>query len=464
MPFQSFVILAEMRTGSNFLEANLNAIPGVVCHGEAFNPHFIGQKGKDQLFGMGLKDRAGDPARLLRLMRDRTDGLAGFRYFHDHDPRVFDLVMDDPTCAKVVLTRNVLDSYISLKIAKESDQWRISDTRNLKEARPEFRLAEFSRMLDNRQAQQLRILSRLQKTGQTAFYIDYDDILDLDVLNGLAAFLGVAGRLKALNLKYKKQNPEPVLEKVSNPAEMQTALARMDWFDLRSTPNFEPRRSGNVPAYVAVAEAPLLFLPMQGGPAAQVRAWMARYGKLVGDFDRQALRKWKQAHPGQRSFTVLRHPLARAHAAFESVLAEEATAELRPYLSRMHGLDLPEPGGRFLGVEAYRAAFLTFLEFLRFLLDGRTDLRVTAAFASQSAILQGFAGLQAPDLVLREDRLETGLRFLAAEAGIAFHDLPAVEEPVRLPLDAVAGPEVEKAARRAYGRDYESFGFGDWRA
>jgi len=32
-PFDRFIVLADMRTGSNFLEANLNAIPGVACHG-----------------------------------------------------------------------------------------------------------------------------------------------------------------------------------------------------------------------------------------------------------------------------------------------------------------------------------------------------------------------------------------------------------------------------------------------
>ncbi|NBO20432.1 MAG: nodulation protein NodH, partial [Rhodobacteraceae bacterium] len=42
--FKSFVVFAEMRTGSNYLEANLNALSGVLCHGEAFNPHFIGKK------------------------------------------------------------------------------------------------------------------------------------------------------------------------------------------------------------------------------------------------------------------------------------------------------------------------------------------------------------------------------------------------------------------------------------
>ena len=38
MTFTSFVMFAGMRTGSNFLEANLNALPGVSCLGEVFNP------------------------------------------------------------------------------------------------------------------------------------------------------------------------------------------------------------------------------------------------------------------------------------------------------------------------------------------------------------------------------------------------------------------------------------------
>ena len=42
MAFEYFVVLAEMRTGSNLLESNLNAIDGIECHGELFNPFFIG--------------------------------------------------------------------------------------------------------------------------------------------------------------------------------------------------------------------------------------------------------------------------------------------------------------------------------------------------------------------------------------------------------------------------------------
>jgi|GEM_PF-1028139 len=96
-------MFAAMRTGSNFLEANLNCLPGVTCHGEAFNPHFIGTKDQTTLFGIDLAARAADPLELLARLRQRTDGLAGFRFFHDHDPRVFDAVMADPACAKIIL-------------------------------------------------------------------------------------------------------------------------------------------------------------------------------------------------------------------------------------------------------------------------------------------------------------------------------------------------------------------------
>ena len=46
-PFRSFVIFAEMRTGSNLLEATLNAIKYVTCFGEAFNPYMMGWPDKE---------------------------------------------------------------------------------------------------------------------------------------------------------------------------------------------------------------------------------------------------------------------------------------------------------------------------------------------------------------------------------------------------------------------------------
>jgi hypothetical protein len=460
--FHSFVVFAEMRTGSNFLEANLNAIPGITCHGEAFNPYFIGGENKQELLGVDIAARDANPRNLLLAMRQQTEGLSGFRYFHDHDPRVFDMVVDDPDCAKIILTRNQLESYISWKIAMESDQWWLANTKHLKTVRPTFDLDEFKGRIDALQQFQLRLLGRLQESGQTAFYIDYDDVLNLKVLNGLAEFLDVPGRLESLDYRFKKQNPEALIEKVANPAEMQAGLARLDWFNLTHTPHFEPRRPAAVPQYVASLGAPLLFMPVKCAPDARMRKWLQGFGAVENGFDRQSLRKWKDANPGQRSFSVLRHPLARAHVAFSDFVAKEWVPELRPYLKRVHKYQLPPKGLGYADASAYREGLLVFLELIKHILAGRTELKLPLHCATQQAILQGFGTVQPPDVVLREDRLQSGLAFLADEVGMQCPPLPPSPEKLPFDLATIYGPDLESAARAAYGRDYSAFGFTDW--
>jgi hypothetical protein len=376
---------------------------------------------------------------------------------------VFDMVVDDPDCAKIILTRNQLESYVSWKIAMESDQWWLANTKHLKTVRPRFELAEFAGRVDALQDYQKTLLNRLQVSGQTAYYIDYEDVLDLKVINGLAVFLGVEGRLEELVFKFKKQNPEPLMDKVANPDEMAAGLAQMDWFNLKHTPNFEPRRPGSVGSYVASDAVGLLFQPVKSGPEQRIRKWLQGYGGLVTSFDRQSLRKWREGHARQRSFTVLRHPLERAHAAWCEFLDKEWMPELRPYLKRVHKFELPPKGQKgFATAEEHRAGFLVFLELIKHIHAGRTELRTPPQLASQIATINGFAMVQGPDFLLREDRLEEGLAFLCADAGLEMKALPGATESHPFDLASLYGPDIEKAAREAYGRDYTAYGFGNW--
>ncbi|MBC7142836.1 MAG: nodulation protein NodH, partial [Rhodobacteraceae bacterium] len=48
-PFDYFVIFAEMRTGSNLLEATLGQVEGLTCHGEVFNPDHMGGPNVDEV-------------------------------------------------------------------------------------------------------------------------------------------------------------------------------------------------------------------------------------------------------------------------------------------------------------------------------------------------------------------------------------------------------------------------------
>ncbi len=450
-----------MRTGSNFLEANLNALAGVVCHGEVFNPAFIGKKDQVELLGIGLAAREADPFALLRKLRERTDGLSGFRFFHDHDPRILAAVLADQTCAKIILTRNPLESYVSLRIARETGQWKLGDGRALKTAKARFEARGFEAHLEQTSGFLAAITAELQQSGQAAFRIDYEDLQDLDVLNGLARYLGVASELTTPDGALKKQNPAALRDKVSNPAEMEAALARLDVFALGYVATFEPRRSAAIPKYLAADDAGLLYMPMQGGADGVIAKWLAGLGAVSGDFNQKSLRQWRRARPGHRSFTVLRHPLLRAYSAFSDRVLTGDMPELRGLLSRNYSVDLPKVGADFANPAAQRTAFLQFLRFVTQNLAGQTGFRVDAHWATQMAVLQGFSQVQSPDHVLREDHLADGLALIAAEVGTACPPLPA---PAESGLAAIYDADLEAAAHEAYGRDYIGFGFADWRA
>jgi hypothetical protein len=206
----------------------------------------------------------------------------------------------------------------------------------------------------------------------------------------------------------------------------------------------------------------LLFFPVPSGPQAAIRAWLAGHGGLIEGFARKTLRQWKAAHPGHRAFTVVRHPLWRAFAAFHDRIVSGRLADHRLILIRDYKAVLPDPGQGFATAKAERKAFLAFLRYAGLAVSGQSGQRVDPHLASQTATLQGFAGFHPLDLVIREDRLAQALGFLEAEVGVG-HVAPPPQELVSGALAAICDDEVEEAAAAAYSRDYAGFGFGRWR-
>ncbi|PIE16139.1 MAG: nodulation protein NodH [Rhodobacterales bacterium] len=464
--FDYFVVLAEMRTGSNFLESNINSIDGLTCYGEAYNPAFIGYPSKADLLGVTKAMRDADPVRLLEVMKDKTEGLPGFRFFHNHDQRMIKQFLPDARCAKVILTRNPLESYVSWKIAQATDQWKLTNFKNQRTAQIVFDKAEFTAHLDALKAFQLRLLKGLQISGQSAFYIAYEDIPDIEVLNGLAAFLGVEGRIKQVSKSLKRQNPAPLRDKVQNYDEMVAALTDIDHFNLNHTPNFEPRRGPVVPSYLAAPDAPLMYMPIKGAADQHIRKWLTSFGEqseLLADFTQKTLRKWKRSHPGHRSFTVVRHPVLRAHAAFCDYILSTGPgsyAEIRDRLRQNYDLPIPEGAvDDSYDRRAHRAAFLAFLRFLKDNLTGQTSIRIDPAWCSQAQVLQGFSNFMSPDMVLRHEQLPQGLEQLVQQIGVSMPTLPDEETDHPVPLSDIYDAGIETATREVYQRDYMMFGY-----
>ncbi|MGC1495012.1 MAG: nodulation protein NodH [Sulfitobacter sp.] len=471
--FDSFVVFAEMRTGSNFLEANLNAFDGIACHGEAFNPHFLGYPHNESILGIDLTKRDENPKALLNAIRNDSSALNGFRYFHDHDPRVFDAIVDDPRCAKIILTRNPVDSYVSWKIAQATGQWKLTDVKAHKSAQAIFDSGEFEAHLDALQSFQVTLLNRLQTSGQTAFYVAYEDLQSVEVMNGLAQYLGVDEALEALDKNLKKQNPSPISAKVSNYDHMLKSLSRLDRFDLTRTPNFEPRRGPNVPSYVVAAESALIYMPLRSGPQAQVMEWMAALDGVSTDdlqtkMSQKDLRQWKRKNPGHRSFTVIRHPVLRAHDAFcRHILTtgKGSYMQLRNTMVRRYKIPLPADGpDASYDLAAHRAAFSAFLVFLKGNLSGQTAIRVDPAWCTQAQAISGFGEVCLPDRIVREDDLASELTNLAQIVGR--NDVPQlvdVQPDQPFELAQIYDDDIEDLAADAYQRDYVTFGFSRWK-
>ncbi len=395
--FDCFIIFAEMRTGSNFLESNLDQFPGLKCYGEAFNPYLMVSPKTKELFGVSTRERDRDPMFLLEAMKAGAEGIPGFRFFHDHDPRVFEALIDDPRCAKVVLTRNHVDAYVSRRIANETDQWQLNNVDDVIKKRARFLGWEFERLFYRMKDFQLQVKARLQRSGQTAFYIDYEDAQDLDVVNGLARFLGEEHELSAFSGKFKKQNPEPVEQKVTNFDMVEKTIQRIDFFDLYRLPNFESLRPPAVTTYVLSDQAKLVFMPVKGAPKSTIVEWMNGFGDTTVDFTQKLLRQWKRQHKGHRSFTVLRHPVARLHSVFCRNLVNdgpETYHEIKHALRESYGVELPEkaPGDDWT-LEAHKRAFGQFIDFVDKNLKGQTGIRVDAALAVSGRCCAGVCEL-----------------------------------------------------------------------
>lgn len=467
--FDYFVIFGGMRTGSNLLERNLNTLPDVRCFGELYNPYFIAHEKMTEYLGVTLEEREADPMRLVASIREEfRDGLPGFRLFHDHSPRVREAALADPRCAKILLTRNPLESYISWKLARYLDQWVLTDADSRREAKVVFDKTQFREQLEDNTAFFGALRRGLQETGQTAFELTYEDTLRPEVLSGVARFLGSSGTIAALDTSLKKQNPGTMRDKVENYDEMVAALSEFDAFGLSALPSFEPSRGAAVPTWLASEVAPVLVQPVRSSSETGLGAWLSGLGGVRTDMTQKDFRAWSRDAPGATALTVLRHPVARAWAVFAGKVLptdRKAFADTRGALVQTYGVPLPGewPDPAF-DADRARVAFLAFLRFLKANLAGQTALRIEPAWASQLAIVQGFATVRPPDHVLREDELDATVAGLAARHGLPGPSGSLVDPlPLAGLLDSVYDARVEAAARAAYPRDYLVFGFGDWR-
>ncbi|MEM8753519.1 MAG: nodulation protein NodH, partial [Pseudomonadota bacterium] len=221
-----FAILGAMRTGSNLLERTLAGCEGLVALGELFNPAFLGRPGRTEGFGATLAERDRDPIGFLeKAIAAHPGDVPGFRLFGGHDPRVIDHVARDPDCARIVLTRDPLQSFLSLAIARETGQWMLGARENRRLAKVAFDGAAFEAYRGRLEDHYGRIRRATRAAGLTAFDIDYEELGELPIVAGAARHAGARAAMTRLDHPIARQNPPDPAHKVTNPEALAPYLA-----------------------------------------------------------------------------------------------------------------------------------------------------------------------------------------------------------------------------------------------
>ena len=482
--FRYFVLLANMRTGSNLFEQNINLFDSFTCNGELFNPNFVGYPNQDSFCGMDVADRDRDPAKLVRKMvAQSTDELPGFRLFSDHDQRILDYVLEDETCAKIVLTRNPLHSYISHAIARKTDQWRLTDLHKRKTAQVDFDIVGFKSYMNSLSEFSKKIRTKLQATGQAAFQLSFTDLGQLEVFNGLSHFLESEERLEGLKEKIKRQNPEGLSEKVNNYKEMIEQVRSINFLDTGLPEFHEPERHAAAKNFILGETVPLLFLPIGDYGKPMLMDWMkchleASNGGLLSGLKQKEVFNWLEKNQTRIAFSLLAHPVERVHHAFNVHIFQAGKNGfpwirkilIEQYHVKMPDADLCETINKgaldSIGydVEDYRQALKKFVKFLNGNLKGQTRARIDYSWASQTAILDGYTKVVHPDYLLRAESYENIIRAIEEQLGLAHIPIGEIaKEDAAFQLAEVYDEELEQLVAKAYSRDYLNFGFKRWR-
>ena len=482
-PFTHFAIFGTMRSGSNLLEQYLGQYERLLPFGELFNKGFIGTPGQQECLGITREQRDQAPEKMLEaILNASAEKIPGYRIFQAHDPRMLKRALDDPNCAKIILSRDPVESFTSLNIATATDQWMISDIAHRKPAKITFDLDDFVEYIRLQQVYYDKIYQALKLSGQPYFEIDYSALGELATINRLVEFIGGCAPKTALEQPIKRQNPQSLADKIINYKDIWQPLG-LPQNPKPEAPVIKPshERGTDLSRIYFCKHRSLAFAPIPAGPDIMVRRWMEfQDGQMPNNgFTHERLNEWLKPRAAPIFFSVLRHPVRCAYSSFMNKVfptAGGAYHKIRQQLVSQYGLLLPkgnisentpqawlEKSG--YGLEEHRTGFKQYLVFVAGNLQGKTDIRQDGKWQLQSEILRRYRVLHPISYIFREETLETDLAFLENKLDLAPYPdaLPPFEPPFSFALSDVYDTEIESLTQAAYAADYQAFDFENYR-
>lgn len=477
--FRYFVLFANMRTGSNLFERTIENYDSFSCHGELFNQHFVGYPSRETRLLTSLKERERNPIAMIdEMIGLENQVLPGFRLFADHDPRAVAHCLKDEDCAKIILNRNALDSYVSYKIARKTDQWSLGDLHRRVSAKVEFDFAEFQEFLQKRQEYYELLNRNLQLSGQTAFHLNYDDLNDVNIFNGLAKYLGSDEKLIQFVKQGTRQNPERLSEKVTNYDEMYQQVRTLDIFEREIEPYLKSKfMSGS--KLVRISDAcKVAYFPISNHHNDWTSAWLnSTQGDLRDGLMGADLNNWFSKNSEKLVITSLEQPVERAYDAFCNLLLFKGVKGinwLRNMMIKHYSMQLPDDALRVgankedLLKSDYTLAIhrLNFKHFLRFLngnLKGQTRSAIMHEWDLQYKIIDSYKHWGVPQIVISPHLRNEYCEIIESQLGFKTGpEIESIKPKQSIDLAEIYDAEIEALTRVAYGSDYRKFWFQNW--
>ncbi len=242
-----FVVYGVPRVGSNFFISQLNRHPDILCHYEIFHRHAIYNGFEDKpershwLEAVSLQERDASPEKFLARLFAEHHGYThiGYNLFPGQNDAVLQYSIADSSQKKVILKRkNILDNYISLKVAVKTGVW---SSKAAKEKGVDERILDKHVRFEQKEfVQHVRKVNLFYNNIETnisfrqneSLIIYYEDLLEdrQAVLNQVYDFLGVERIMVSESTVFEKQNKEGLRELVSNYSELMTFLSE-EYYD-----------------------------------------------------------------------------------------------------------------------------------------------------------------------------------------------------------------------------------------
>jgi hypothetical protein len=476
------VLLADMRTGSNLFEATISKYDDILSYGELFNPHFIGGPKKPSLTTIDLAERDSDPIAVIEsIIEQNPNKLTGFRLFSNHNQQVLSHVLADPHCAKIILRRNPLDSFVSHQIASKTGQWQLRDLAVRRETKILFNIDKFQIYLEQKIANYQALNRSLQESGQTAFHLNYEDMSRIETFNGVAKFLGKNQKKTEFATTTKRQNPAALHDKVINYDEMRAQLVDLNHFESDSDPYVEPSKTQGSVNVHAGRTTRMMYYPLTHDSNDTILSWMTDLEKdklpPKTKMKGREIREWLSENTERVVFTCVESPIERAYRAFNNRIAfinPDKNMWIRRVLIEQYNLELPtwpkgkRPNADDLHDAKYTAEqhgenFVKFLMFLHGNLRGQTRAPIDTRWGSQHIAITGYERWTIPNFVIHPDMRDTLLSTIQTQLGLPPTTVKRSKQSELIDLADIYNTQIEEAARKAYAEDYMKFGFQDWK-